>query len=330
VRANWRYLKGARRTVALAGALAAVGLAAGCSANDRNSAPARTETVIQTVTTVAPATPRPRPRPAPPITPTYTAYAGSYFSVDYPDTWNVEAAEAAKGSLYDTTIRSLADPDLMVRVDVTPSRGAAIDVSSAARGVEQTLTAQPGYRELAFTPSTFQGYDSIDWEFLVREGGALLHKEDTFFVDEDENGVAILTQAPASLFARWQSAFAHVRQSLLVTPPAIPPPSNSGSSAADFCAMHTCIDSFYDGAGYIVQCNDGMWSHSGGLSGACSYHGGESRNIYDGQDSGGYGGSSGSGSDLGPGNGYTVTCADGSISHSGGIQGACSYHGGVP
>jgi hypothetical protein len=29
------------------------------------------------------------------------------------------------------------------------------------------------------------------------------------------------------------------------------------------------------------------------------------------------------------GNGYTVVCADGEISHSGGIQGACSHHGGV-
>lgn len=43
------------------------------------------------------------------------------------------------------------------------------------------------------------------------------------------------------------------------------------------------------------------------------------------------GGSYGSsyGMDLGPGRGSTVTCADGSISHSGGIQGACSWHGGV-
>jgi hypothetical protein len=30
-----------------------------------------------------------------------------------------------------------------------------------------------------------------------------------------------------------------------------------------------------------------------------------------------------------PGRGYPVVCADGWISHSGGIQGACSHHGGV-
>ena len=29
------------------------------------------------------------------------------------------------------------------------------------------------------------------------------------------------------------------------------------------------------------------------------------------------------------GNGYQVTCQDGTISMSGGIQGACSHHGGV-
>jgi hypothetical protein len=38
---------------------------------------------------------------------------------------------------------------------------------------------------------------------------------------------------------------------------------------------------------------------------------------------------SAAGRDLGPGSGYTVTCADGAISHAGGRQGACSYHGGV-
>jgi hypothetical protein len=58
-----------------------------------------------------------------------------------------------------------------------------------------------------------------------------------------------------------------------------------------------------------------------------------SLNVYAGPETdgyNGYGGSgSGSGTDLGPGNGSTVLCADGSISHSGGIQGACSHHGGV-
>jgi hypothetical protein len=39
--------------------------------------------------------------------------------------------------------------------------------------------------------------------------------------------------------------------------------------------------------------------------------------------------SNGGGGGGGGGNGYEVRCRDGWISHSGGIQGACSHHGGV-
>jgi hypothetical protein len=42
----------------------------------------------------------------------------------------------------------------------------------------------------------------------------------------------------------------------------------------DFCDHHACISSFYEGRGSIVQCADGEWSHSGGIQGACSSHGG--------------------------------------------------------
>jgi hypothetical protein len=319
--------------VALASGSVVLGLAAGCSTGDRNAAaPARTETVIRTVTKAAAAAPPPHRRPALPISPSYATYTGTYFKLDYPDTWDVEAAEVRKGGYYDTTIRSLSDPGLMIRVDVTP--GASADAYTSANDVEGFLAGQPGYRRLRFAPVTFAGYDGVDWEFIVPEKGVLLHKQDTFFNDESGHGFAILTQAPAGQFARWRSAFEQVRQSLLVTPPpAEPVPSDS--SATDFCASHACIDNFDNGSGYIVQCNDGMWSHSGGLQGACSYHGGESSNVYSGSSSKDYGSGSngydgsGSGTDLGPANGYTVTCADGSISHSGGIQGACSHHGGV-
>jgi hypothetical protein len=41
-----------------------------------------------------------------------------------------------------------------------------------------------------------------------------------------------------------------------------------------FCDTHACIPNFENGTGSIVQCNDGMWSHSGGQPGACSDHGG--------------------------------------------------------
>jgi hypothetical protein len=54
------------------------------------------------------------------------------------------------------------------------------------------------------------------------------------------------------------------------------PGSYDHSTDAGFCSSHACIANFPNGQGYIVQCADGEWSHSGGLSGACSDHGGES------------------------------------------------------
>ena len=53
------------------------------------------------------------------------------------------------------------------------------------------------------------------------------------------------------------------------------PGSFSHATDAQFCSTHTCIENFPNGSGSIVQCADGEWSHSGGLSGACSDHGGE-------------------------------------------------------
>lgn len=51
--------------------------------------------------------------------------------------------------------------------------------------------------------------------------------------------------------------------------------TSPGGSDGSFCTTHACIDNFSEGTGYIVECSDGEWSHSGGRPGACSYHGGE-------------------------------------------------------
>jgi hypothetical protein len=53
------------------------------------------------------------------------------------------------------------------------------------------------------------------------------------------------------------------------------PGSLTHAGDAQFCSSHSCIPSFSNGNGAVVQCVDGEWSHSGGLSGACSDHGGE-------------------------------------------------------
>jgi hypothetical protein len=49
---------------------------------------------------------------------------------------------------------------------------------------------------------------------------------------------------------------------------------------ANFCSYFNCISSFWDGRGHVIQCQDGWFSKSGGISGSCSYHGGNWRYLY--------------------------------------------------
>jgi hypothetical protein len=61
--------------------------------------------------------------------------------------------------------------------------------------------------------------------------------------------------------------------------PAEPPPSSEPGYAPAPEPSYTPpsggnIPNYENGRGYRVQCSDGMYSHSGGIQGACSGHGG--------------------------------------------------------
>jgi hypothetical protein len=56
--------------------------------------------------------------------------------------------------------------------------------------------------------------------------------------------------------------------------PAVVPPPAAGTGTDDFCTTHDCIPNYPNGNGSTVQCSDGSFSHSGGIQGACSHHGG--------------------------------------------------------
>lgn len=47
----------------------------------------------------------------------------------------------------------------------------------------------------------------------------------------------------------------------------------------DICDYLDCIDNFWNGKGYIEQCQDGMFGKSGGIQGSCSHHGGNRRPL---------------------------------------------------
>jgi hypothetical protein len=49
----------------------------------------------------------------------------------------------------------------------------------------------------------------------------------------------------------------------------------------NFCQYFNCTASFWQSPkGYVDQCNDGAFSHTGGGLGACSLHGGERRPLF--------------------------------------------------
>jgi hypothetical protein len=50
---------------------------------------------------------------------------------------------------------------------------------------------------------------------------------------------------------------------------------------ADLCFYIDCITTFWSSTnGYVIQCADGEFSHSGGVSGSCSSHGGNGRPLF--------------------------------------------------
>src|SRR5438094_8572254 len=50
---------------------------------------------------------------------------------------------------------------------------------------------------------------------------------------------------------------------------------------AEFCSYFPCIPTFWSSTnGYVVQCADGDFSHSGGRSGVCSHHHGYARTLF--------------------------------------------------
>lgn len=54
------------------------------------------------------------------------------------------------------------------------------------------------------------------------------------------------------------------------------------SPEAHTCTYFNCIKNFGNGHGYMVECNDGTYSMSGGIDGVCDDHGGENRAVYSG------------------------------------------------
>jgi hypothetical protein len=94
---------------------------------------------------------------------------------------------------------------------------------------------------------------------IEKTGGG---SERTHYTDCDDSGSTATTPGSSS---PGEPDYAPVE-------PTDPPPYPQDEP--DFCDSHDCIPNFDNGNGSIVQCADGTYSHSGGIQGACSHHGG--------------------------------------------------------
>jgi hypothetical protein len=262
---------------------------------------ARTSSPATVTVTVERQTPRASKKTRVVARASLTQFSGNDFSIRYPANWVVETHEQDKGGYLDTTIRSPRDPWVYIRVDLTPDQG-PLSPDAQARPIIDILRPQNGYRLLGYELTTFAGYEALRWEYRVTEHGVPLRKVNMFFQDDAGNGFAVLTEARANSFTPWLRTFSRIRASFapavsagVVAAPAPPPPAPitaapppppsavpdavgqaPATSSTDFCNTHDCIPNFPNGNGSIVQCNDGSYSHSGGIQGACSHHGGVS------------------------------------------------------
>jgi N-acetylneuraminic acid mutarotase len=135
-------------------------------------------------------------------------FAGSGFSIGYPSSWSVASSEAQKPGFVDTTIRDPADPakTTYIRIDYSPAVNTSLESAAEEQRGNHRANA-PGYREISYQPTELAGRPGIRWEFEELQSRVLVHKVDTFAIDDAQRGFAVLTQAPVATYSHWSPTF---------------------------------------------------------------------------------------------------------------------------
>ena len=143
---------------------------------------------------------------------------GREFSIKYPAGWVVETDQKQYPWGTDTTVVSPVDAQTLLRVDVSPHVNTSGPLTASQAEIEQ-VSKQSGYQQLGLTSNTVNGNPGERWEFLVNDNGVLEHSVDEFIIAPNGDGLAILTQAPASKYASMAKEFTALRQTLAVHTP---------------------------------------------------------------------------------------------------------------
>ncbi|GAC1532283.1 MAG: hypothetical protein NVS3B12_09760 [Acidimicrobiales bacterium] len=196
------------RALAAGALVAALLLAGGAALLLRHT---RSAPTARSATSAAPATPAPSVHPsstaAPPTTlaaavpANWVAYrdASTGFTISHPPGWTVtvngtltDFRDPATGAYLRVDHRSPPDP--------SPEADWRVFEPSFA-------AANPGYRQIQITPTTYEGYRAATWEYTYGTGGVSLHAVDLGFVVGTRYGFALNFQTPASDWDQMQAEF---------------------------------------------------------------------------------------------------------------------------
>ena len=272
------------------------GLVGGCASttNSQNPAPSSSSDSSSSG--------QPGPSSGQAVAPRLVRYQASSYSARRPADWTTAADEASHSSYTESKWSDPSDSRTFVLIDMSP--GDTTDPAAKAAAVRQAATVD---QTIFFGPVNLHAQSG--WKWVFKKGR---DKRADYFLSACGASFAVLGSTEPRNFLSLSRTFKKVAGSIQCTgsvgsSPSNPPPSTTSSPQAsapsnpapgascgqpdnnsppcdpsnpppDFCSTHQCIPNFPNGRGTVVQCNDGDWSQSGGLSGACSDHGGESAN----------------------------------------------------
>lgn len=255
--------RGVLGVVCVAGLLSGCGSAGSGQTNRAGSsssplpAPATQQTVVTSTVTASsrPLTSRPRPGPLSALNHYWQSINAHQFGTAFSD--------LAPGSVPQTESQFVSD-EQQSGIERATFRGQLVSLagSTATVNITSLVTADAQFGCRAWTGSYQLSHQGSRW--LISR--------------------ASITPGPCASTQTASPAPSPSSTQTATTPgggaPSSPVVETAGSLShatdAQFCSTHSCIENFPNGNGSIVQCVDGQWSHSGGLSGACSDHGGES------------------------------------------------------
>lgn len=282
-------------------------LVAGCGAQDDQ------DPVVRTTTIEKPAS-EPSDRrsdsseddgDSPPVEPEPETSEAAGFSIDAPGGW----AQVEEEQDHDGLVRSKWEGPggAYALVDVVDSERSSPAAKAAA--VRAATQGEAGYEEISFDPLTVAGRNAFKWSFRL-DGDTRVD----YFLNECDTGFAVLGSAPSESFSDLRDTFRDFADSL---------EPQCGEPAAD---SSETVDEGTDAFAAVNGAEPGQDGSESGYSepdpgiDPSTANPGEGADFCDTHECI---------PNYPNGNGTTVQCADGTSSGSGGLQGACSHHGGV-